>query len=368
MADKTTRNFSLNPKAPPNIGETTPATAAFTQATVPTIYGSSAANGDITIEGTSDSTKTSSYVILQPNGGNVSIGTTSPYVGLHCAKRYIFLSNSDFVPATTGTGIVYGLGAASGNTYGYLQTSINGDTGFGEFLLNKDGGNVKTGNNFSLGTETTFGTSAAKVLAIGEGTAPTTSPADAVQLWSANVAGEAGKNGLHIRGESGSVLAIGASNPTSGAGTGITVNSTGHLNRQTYKVTTTYAAYSDTDTTKGVVIATLPAKMKIVGFYADTTAAYTGGAVTAATLKVGITAEDAAEIIASHDVFSGVVTKGLADADMGTSMTRAAQIQGGYLPSWSGTTAIYATINTTTANTNALTAGSTTFYLVTEQF
>ena len=46
--------------------------------TSPTIYGSSAENGDITIEGTSHATKTTSNIILQPNGGNVGIGTTSP--------------------------------------------------------------------------------------------------------------------------------------------------------------------------------------------------------------------------------------------------------------------------------------------------
>ncbi len=165
-------------------------------------------------------------------------------------------------------------------------------------------------------------------------------------------------------------LNIGASDykVTVGAGTGITVNNTGTLNSQLYKVTTTYAAYSDSDTKKGIVIATLPAKTKLVGVYSDTTAAYTGGTVSAATLVVGVTVEDGAEIIASHNVFAGAVTKGLADADMGTSMTRAAQIQGGYLPSWSGTTAIYATINTTDGNTSVLTAGSTTFYLVTERF
>lgn len=157
-------------------------------------------------------------------------------------------------------------------------------------------------------------------------------------------------------------------NITAGSGTGVTVNSAGHLNRQVYKVTTTYAAYTDTDTKKGIVIATLPAKTKIVGFYADTTTPYTGGTISAATLIVGITAEDAGEILASHDVLSGAVTKGLADADMGTSMTRAAAIQGGYLPSWTGTTAIYATINTTNGNTSALTAGSTTFYIVTERY
>ncbi len=80
------------------------------------------------------------------------------------------------------------------------------------------------------------------------------------------------------------------------------------------------------------------------------------------------TAEDGAEIIASHDVLGATVTKGLADADMGTSMTRAASIQGGYTPSWSGTTAVYATINTTGANTSVLSTGSTTFYLITERF
>jgi len=36
------------------------------------------ANDDITIQGTTHSTRTSSYVILQPNGGNVGIGTSSP--------------------------------------------------------------------------------------------------------------------------------------------------------------------------------------------------------------------------------------------------------------------------------------------------
>ena len=49
-----------------------------TSLTVPLIYGSAAADGDITIEGTSHATKTTSYVILQPTGGYVGIGTTVP--------------------------------------------------------------------------------------------------------------------------------------------------------------------------------------------------------------------------------------------------------------------------------------------------
>ena len=49
-----------------------------TSTTSPILYGSSAANGDVTIEGTSSATKGSSYVILQPTGGNVGIGDSTP--------------------------------------------------------------------------------------------------------------------------------------------------------------------------------------------------------------------------------------------------------------------------------------------------
>ena len=72
------------------------------------------------------------------------------------------------------------------------------------------------------------------------------------------------------------------------------------------------------------------------------------------------------EYIIAHDVFTAAVTKGLADADLGTSINRANAVQGGDLPSWSATTNISVRLTTVTANTNALTAGSTTYYLVTE--
>jgi hypothetical protein len=45
-----------------------------TQITTPVIYGTDAANGDITIEGTSSATKTTSYVLMQQSGGGVGIG------------------------------------------------------------------------------------------------------------------------------------------------------------------------------------------------------------------------------------------------------------------------------------------------------
>jgi len=53
--------------------------------------------------------------------------------------------------------------------------------------------------------QTTWGTSASKVLALGNGTAPTTSPADAVQLWSADRNSVGGAAVLHMRTEDGLV-------------------------------------------------------------------------------------------------------------------------------------------------------------------
>ena len=224
--------------------------------------------------------------------------------------------------------------------------------------------------NVIVGGTHTAGSNALKVIAVAVGTAPTTSPASVAQMWVGDIGGVADKAGWLMRDEEGNVTEIGLSSVTVGTGTGLTVNQKGRIAQQVYKVTVTYAAYSDTDLTKGIVIATLPAKTRLVATYTDTTVPYAGTSITAVTLEVGVTAEGAAEIIAPHDVLAGAVTKGLADADMGTAMTRAAQIQGAYLPSFTGTTAVYATLDATTgaATTLAnLTAGSTTFYLITER-
>lgn len=48
----------------------------------PAIDGGSAANDDITIQGTSNATRTTSYVNLQPSGGFVGIGTSAPAMKL----------------------------------------------------------------------------------------------------------------------------------------------------------------------------------------------------------------------------------------------------------------------------------------------
>ena len=60
---------------------------------------------------------------------------------------------------------------------------------------------IDPNGNVGIGM-TTFGTSAAIVVALGgPATAPTTSPADVVQLWSADINAEAGKASLMLRSE-----------------------------------------------------------------------------------------------------------------------------------------------------------------------
>lgn len=59
-------------------------------------YGGTAANEDYTLEGTSHATKTSSYVLLQPNGGNVGIGVSAPAEKLQIGSGV----NTDFSVST----------------------------------------------------------------------------------------------------------------------------------------------------------------------------------------------------------------------------------------------------------------------------
>jgi hypothetical protein len=72
---------------------------------------------------------------------------------------------------------------------------------------------------------TSFGTSANSVLGMGNGTAPSSSPADAFQIWSADRGSTAGKAGLHLRTEDGTqhVLAdrVGFGTLTPGTGSGV---------------------------------------------------------------------------------------------------------------------------------------------------
>lgn len=58
------------------------------------LQGGTAANEDLTLEGTAHATKTTSYVILQPTSGNVGIGVTSPVDKLSVTGGGLFLLNA----------------------------------------------------------------------------------------------------------------------------------------------------------------------------------------------------------------------------------------------------------------------------------
>lgn len=145
----------------------------------------------------------------------------------------------------------------------------------------------------------------------------------------------------------------------------VTTLESGAVYRHSYKVSLD-RSFTGAALTADVVIATLPAKTRLVSIIADTTTVFSGGGVTACAMTVG-TSVGGAQLIASYDCFTAPVVKGLVDADMGTSMTRAGAVQGGLIPSWSSNTPVHVRITTTTANTNALTQGVTVFYLITER-
>jgi len=158
-----------------------------------------------------------------------------------------------------------------------------------------------------------------------------------------------------------------ADNITAGSGTGLTVVTAGDARpSQVYVVTVDYTGLSAAATTAKHTIATLPAGMKLVSVIADTTTKYIGGAVSAATIQVGIDSGNTDAFLVAHDVFSAAVVQGDATAEPGVELIAATATQGGYID-WASTTVISSLITTTTANADALTQGSTTYYLETVQ-
>lgn len=131
----------------------------------------------------------------------VGIGTIAPAVNLHgkTSGGHIWrLENTDGSGATTealqfanDNGVQAGI-TATRNTSNLQITSSSGTLWLGAL------------NNLKLGGSTaSWGTSAQGVFNIASGVAPTTSPTDVIQMWSADREGTAGKASLHIRTEDG---------------------------------------------------------------------------------------------------------------------------------------------------------------------
>jgi len=201
-----------------NIGGAATAIALGAASTVLTlgsnarINGGAAANDDLTLQGTSHATRTTSYIILQPNGGNVGIGTTLPgsvapgtASPAYNAGKVLEIGGSDSTDpglflrdaGTGATGLDMWLDTTG--AHGYFDSRLDSATirSFNfrtrtvgtpiNALTILGSGNVGIGTTLP-GGGTTVGTA---VLSLANGTTPVGGVANQVSLYSADVAASA---------------------------------------------------------------------------------------------------------------------------------------------------------------------------------
>ena len=142
------------------------------------------------------------------------------------------------------------------------------------------------------------------------------------------------------------------------AGTG---QYSGHPQSTTYtrkvvKLTIPYTDFAVAATTKTLPLFTLPVGGRIISVVSDTQTRFAGTGLTNVTLAIGDTTVNS--VLLAHDVRTAAVVAGVTDASLGGGMTRAASIQGGYMPAWATSTVINATMVGTGANLSAMSQGS----------
>ena len=88
-----------------------------------------------------------SNVMTLSTAGNVGIGTTSPSwkLDVYGGTQTAAFRTTDYVQTTTGSVITVSPGAATGNTYGAIQSYNTGGTVFANTVINGGGGNVGIG-------------------------------------------------------------------------------------------------------------------------------------------------------------------------------------------------------------------------------
>ena len=107
------------------------------------------------------------------------------------------------INAVTGYNSLISLGAGEA-----VSASIQFRNDLGDSLLFQENSNstlMLRESNIGIG-QLTFGTNATKTLALGTGVAPTTSPADCVQMYSADIV--AGHTGMHFRNENNTIIKL----------------------------------------------------------------------------------------------------------------------------------------------------------------
>lgn len=121
-----------------------------------TVDGSIAANGDLTLQGTTHATRTTSYVILQPTAGLVGISESTPIEKLHVAGN-IIVPNGSFYKGMMldATPIrVFGLGADDIAYFGGIDAGVT-EVRFRTAALNRM--TIDASGDVGIGTLTPLG-------------------------------------------------------------------------------------------------------------------------------------------------------------------------------------------------------------------
>ena len=107
---------------------------SITTPTIAQINGGTAANDDLTLQGTTNATRTTSYVILQPTAGNVGIGTSTPQAKLEINDATLANFRLNNTNSTAGAGasqlqFFAGSSPSAANAKNFAVNNTNGTSG-----------------------------------------------------------------------------------------------------------------------------------------------------------------------------------------------------------------------------------------------
>lgn len=150
---------------------------------------------------------------------------------------------------------------------------------------------------------------------------------------------------------------------TAASGTGVTASYSGAGPYWLHKVVVTFAAMTAAATTDINVVVATPANSAIRRVKADVTTQFTGGALTAVTLTCG-NAAGGNQYLLSGNVFAAPIVLGDVAGEVGAGLLTATWADFGTAAAGTnGAIAVSCRFTCTTANCNAATGGSATFYV-----